>query len=416
MENEKLVPLLRFGEFEGNWLSVKLSDVATYTKGFAFKSKDYKRSGIRIVRVSDLGARKIKENCAKIFLAEEMVNNYEKYLLKKGDIIITTVGSKPELLSSSVARGIFISQNYSGLLNQNMLKLNSSKTVINDFLKGYINTPKYFNYVKQIQRGNANQSNITVKDLFNYKLFIPLLPEQQKIANFLTQTDKSLQLLQDKKTGLETYKKGVMQKLFSRELRFKNENGKDFPKWEEKRLELIGKFIGGGTPSKEIKEYWDGNIPWVSSSDISDDSIHNFKIDRFITEKALSESATHLLPTNSILIVSRVGVGKFAVTKKPVCTSQDFTSLVVNEEFDPFFVAYLFRFNKNKFLRYSQGTSIKGFTKGDISSFKLFFPELKEQTKIVDFITQIDQKIEKTTAQIERGEDFKKGVLQGMFV
>jgi type I restriction enzyme, S subunit len=102
--------------------------------------------------------------------------------------------------------------------------------------------------------------------------------------------------------------------------------------WKEKKLEELGCFTGGGTPSKEQDIFWKGTIPWISSSDISEDSIYQINISRFITEGAIRESATKLVPANSILLISRVGVGKLAITEKPVCTSQDFTNFTPDLE------------------------------------------------------------------------------------
>jgi type I restriction enzyme S subunit len=105
------------------------------------------------------------------------------------------------------------------------------------------------------------------------------------------------------------------------ELRFKEFSGE----WEEKKLGDIGKIIGGGTPETSKSEYWNGDIPWVSSSDIFEENIQHISVTRYINEKAIKNSATKLIPKNSILFVSRVGVGKLAVSKLDLCTSQDFS-------------------------------------------------------------------------------------------
>jgi len=130
--------------------------------------------------------------------------------------------------------------------------------------------------------------------------------------------------------------------------------------WEEKRLGDVGTFKGGGTPSTEIKEYWNGNIPWISSSDILENNIHEILVSRFISNKAVKESATKIISKESILFVSRVGVGKIAVNKKDMCTSQDFTNMIPVGN-DSYFLAYYFLANKNLLIRHSQGTSIKGW-------------------------------------------------------
>jgi type I restriction enzyme M protein len=203
---------------------------------------------------------------------------------------------------------------------------------------------------------------------------------------------------------LQTYKRGVMQKIFSQEVRFRDEIGSPFPDWQKKKLGELGTFLGGGTPSTSQKNYWTGGkIPWISSSDLEEDSIYKISITRFINETAIKESATKRVPPNSILIISRVGVGKIAVSKQEVCTSQDFSNFTPNQG-NVYFLAYLLIFKKNKLLSISQGTSIKGFTNYDLSLLKIDFPCIQEQEKIVNFLTAIDQKIDAVSFHIEKIE------------
>ena len=102
--------------------------------------------------------------------------------------------------------------------------------------------------------------------------------------------------------------------------------------WSVMTLRDIADFWGGGTPSKSIAEYWNGDIPWISSSDISLNSVHGLNITRYITGQAVKESSTQLCPRNAILIVTRVGVGKIAIAPTNICTSQDFTNIVLRQD------------------------------------------------------------------------------------
>jgi type I restriction enzyme, S subunit len=164
--SKRLIPKLRFPEFRGagEWEEKTLEQLATYTKGFAFKSQDYRSQGLRVVRVSDLGADSIKPNNEKIFITAELASDYERYVLNKDEIIITTVGSKPDLIESAVGRGIFVHYPNEGLLNQNLLKLEALSGVNSKFIFSNINTEKYQKFIASISRGNANQANIAVKD------------------------------------------------------------------------------------------------------------------------------------------------------------------------------------------------------------------------------------------------------------
>lgn len=184
--------------------------------------------------------------------------------------------------------------------------------------------------------------------------------------------------------------------------------------WEVQALGNLGSFLGGGTPSTENRVYWSGDIPWVSSSDIKEGDFFGINLHRFISEDAIKNSATKKVPENSLLIVSRVGVGKFAVCRHEVCTSQDFTSFTP-ENCSIDFIAYQLYKNKNRLINLGQGTTIKGFTTGDLASFKLYIPEKAEQKKIADFLTSVDTKISQLTEKHRLLKDYKKGVIQQIF-
>lgn len=264
--------------------------------------------------------------------------------------------------------------------------------------------------------GGAGRNKTLGQDSFaELEITLPKKEEQQKIASFLGAVDTRLNQLRRKRELLQTYKRGVMQKIFAQKIRFKSAIGSPFPDWESKKLEKIGSFLGGGTPSTSQQDYWIGNIPWVSSSDLEENSIHKISITRFINQTAIEESATKIIPPNSILIVSRVGVGKIAVSSKSLCTSQDFSNFTPKEG-NIYFLAYWFVAHKKKLISISQGTSIKGFTNSDLSLLRIDFPYILEQEKIANFLTAIDRKIETLTRQIEQTEQFKKGLLQKLFV
>ncbi|PZO47567.1 MAG: hypothetical protein DCF15_18875 [Phormidesmis priestleyi] len=262
----------------------------------------------------------------------------------------------------------------------------------------------------------SGQPLITGTQIKSLKIAFPLIAEQEKIASFLDAIATHLTQLHRKHELLQTYKRGVMQKIFSQQIRFKQADGTPFPDWEKKRLGDIGKLTGGGTPDTNNKDYWSGDIPWVSSSDISEDSIHKLSITRFINEKAVKESATKVITAPSILLISRVGVGKLAISQQLVCTSQDFSNFTPKQNNNLVFLAYLLSTKKNKLLSISQGTSIKGFTGYDISRLSLEIPAIDEQEKIATFLTGMDCKIDATKQQIQKIEKFKQGLLQKMFV
>ena len=185
--------------------------------------------------------------------------------------------------------------------------------------------------------------------------------------------------------------------------------------WVKPKLGSLGTFTGGGTPSTDNASYWEGSNPWVSSSDISEDSIHGIKINRFISDKAILETATKVVPANSILLVSRVGVGKLAITKENICTSQDFTSFTPASD-NLVFMAYSLKVLKEVFLSFNQGMAIKGFTKEDASNVEIPLPgKPEEQQKIADCLSSLDELITAETQKLDALKTHKKGLMQQLF-
>ena len=189
---------------------------------------------------------------------------------------------------------------------------------------------------------------------------------------------------------------------------------RDTKTWDIPKLASLGTFTGGGTPSRDRADYWVGKNAWVSSSDISEDGIIDISITRFISDEAIQDSATKIVPENSILLVSRVGVGKLAISNKPICTSQDFTNFTPVKD-NLVFLAYSLKNQKNKLLKFNQGMAIKVFTKDDISNLEIPLPTCNEQQKIADCLSSIDDLISTQNQKVEALKTHKKGLMQQLF-
>ena len=180
-------------------------------------------------------------------------------------------------------------------------------------------------------------------------------------------------------------------------MRFKE----DQDAWQINSLKILCKFTGGGTPSTSNTEFWNGTIPWISSADLFEDTIHSYSISRHITREAIENSSTKLCPPNSILIVSRVGLGKVAISNEFICTSQDFTN-ITKFSIDKVFLAYSIKQIIENLKNASQGTSIKGITSKEIKEIRLSYPSINIQSKIGCFLSKIDNLIDTQSKIIEQ--------------
>lgn len=196
------------------------------------------------------------------------------------------------------------------------------------------------------------------------------------------------------------------------EVRFEGFSGE----WEETNVAAISKATyGGGTPKTTVPDYWNGSTPWIQSSDLTKNKLFNVIPKKYISEDAINNSATKIIPANSIAIVTRVGVGKLVYMPFEYTTSQDFLSLS-KLEVEPFFGLYgLYKLLQRE-LNNIQGTSIKGMTKNDLLEKNLNIPlSIEEQTKIGSFFKQLDDTIALHQQELDTLKQTKQGFLQKMF-
>ncbi len=258
-----------------------------------------------------------------------------------------------------------------------------------------------------------------VDDWLRWKLPFPSLPEQQKIAAFLSAVDKKIQLLQRKKELLEQYKKGVMQKIFSQEIRFKDEDGNDYPDWEEKRVGEIAKVTAGGTPSTLKDEFWGGEIPWMNSGELNLKRVYD--VQNHITTLGLNNSSTKLIPRECVLI-GLAGQGKTrgtaAINYIELCTNQSIAAIYPNNKyFDSEYIYQVIDSKYEELRKLSTGDGGRGgLNLRIIKSIILLLPTVKEQQKISTFLRCMDDKIFLISKELDSSHQFKKGLLQQMFV
>ena len=216
------VPKIRFKEFNDEYKKVKFGDIVNYQKGFAFKSKDYKNSGVRIIRISDTTNNSIKNDNA-IYINKEEAVKHKNVELITDDIMISSVGSKPPLYDSMVGKVVLIPEFINGsLLNQNAIRFRT-KQDNQKYIYNYLKQRKYTRFIENIMRGNANQRSITLEDLFEFELNIPSLNEQNKVSKLLSLLNKKIELQSKKIEDLKLFKKGLSKYIFNLLTKYKYE-------------------------------------------------------------------------------------------------------------------------------------------------------------------------------------------------
>ena len=166
-------------------------------------------------------------------------------------------------------------------------------------------------------------------------------------------------------------------------------------KWKSVKIEWIAdKLLSGGTPSTSISEYWDGNIAWTKGATLS--THYLIQGERFISKTGLKNSSSSIIPKNNLLVASRVSIGNLSINKINVAINQDITAIILNTSlcFTEFLYWNLLS-NIGILVSFSQGTTIQGFTRKDLSNHIILLPSLKEQQKIASILSGIDAYIQK---------------------
>jgi type I restriction enzyme S subunit len=251
------------------------------------------------------------------------------------------------------------------------------------------------------------------------KMPLPPFSEQQKIAEILSTVDEAIQKTDEVIATSERLKRGLMQELLTKGIghkEFKDTEIGRIPKdWESAKITNIFDLYKGTTPSTKIKEYWDGNIPFVTPTDITKindaNGIYLETTEKYITEKGLKSNGLKLVPKGSILFTSRATIGYLAINKTEVAINQGIISLIPKRaNVDVTFFCYLFQKLKNLFENLAGGSTYKEISMSTFSNVNIAIPPFSEQQKIAEILFAVDRKLE-----IERNEKAKlERIRQGL--
>ncbi|MDV3662296.1 restriction endonuclease subunit S [Elizabethkingia anophelis] len=409
---EKNIPDLRFPEFNDKWKERRIKEITQRYVNPVEVIPDtyYKEIGIRSHGKGLFHKEPI--------LGEEL-GNKRVFWIKENAFIVNIVFAWEQAIGKTTEKeiGMIASHRFPMYLPRD----NKSSV---DFLLYFFLTPKGKSLLELASPGGAGRNKtLGQKEFDNVKFYIPEILEQQKIASFLNVIDTKIEQLEKKKNFLEKYKKGIMQKIFSREIRFKDELGNDYPDWEEKTLGEIGKSYGGltnknkenfgeGKPYIQYKQVFSKSKIDINQCDLVqiDNNENQNKVqfgDVFFTVS--SESAKEV-GISSVLLdeVNEMYLNSFCFGYR----INDFNIL------QPFFAQFLFETNlfREKVILLAQGSTRYNISKVALLKLKVQLPSSKEQLKIAEFLTSIDRKLEATMTEIYNTNIYKKGLMQKMFV
>ncbi len=376
----KKVPQLRFPGFAGEWECSKLRNAfdPSRTKG---------RDGLPTLSVTmndGLVNRDDLDRVMRTNLAPE-----DHLLVREGDIAYNMM---------RMWQGAFGRAAYAGMVSPAYVVLRPKKHIDSRYAEYYFKRARSIHHFWAFSYGlTEDRLRLYAADCLRIPARFPTLPEQQQIAAFLTAVDGRIGQLGEKKALLEAYKKGVMQRIFTRELRFQDDDGNEFPEWEEKKLgDLCSTFKSGkGITSDKISDI--GDYPVFGGNGL----------------RGYTNTFTH---DGVFVLIGRQGAlcGNINRVSGKAYISEHAIAMAGNNLTDTEWLAQsLDHLNLN---RLSESSAQPGLAVNKLERLKLFTPSLPEQTKIAAFLTALDRKIEAVSAQIDLTRTFKKGLLQQMFV
>ena len=403
MSEVRNIPRLRFPEFKEEWIQNSLGDICSFSKGKGISKSDIIDDGVyECIRYGELYTH-YNEVIDKVISKTNFSDN--PVFSKINDVIIPASGETALDIATA-----------SCVLKKDVLlggDLNIIRTKVNGvFLSYYLNNKRK----KEIARLSQGNSVVHVypSQLKTLKILIPHSDEFDKIADFLTVVDKRIELLEKKKTLLETYKKGVMKKIFNQEIRFKDDNGNDFPVWREMKL--------GNVLTEYISKTKVNNQHDVLSSTIE----KIYRQSEYFNHQVASKDNTgyKVLKLNQLVFSPQnIWMGNINVNTEfekgivsPSYKIYDFKPGYDYMYFKDFLKQpkMLFEYTQSS----EQGASVvrRNLNLKLFLSIPIKVPSLDEQIKISNFLSSIDNQIERLDTQIDKSKSWKKGLLQKMFV
>jgi len=406
-------PQLRFPEFKSDWKESRIGKIYKDLRTGSTPSravKSYFKGNNPWITSGELKYNRISTTFEQI--TDEAIKDTNLVLYQPGTLFIAITG-----LEAPGTRGKCAINAVPATTNQSCLAFRKVDSVDNVYMFYWYlkyGIPLYFKYAQ-----GTKQQSFNNKIVEKFQIFLPAKPEQQKIAAFLTAVDSKIEQLSKKQELLGEYKRGLMQKIFTQEIRFKTDDGSEFPDWQEKKLgDVVSTPVSDGphlTP-KFVKK----GIPFLSVNNLVESKI-DFSDVRYISiDDHLVFSKKCKPKKGDVLLGKAASVGKVAFVETDVEFNIWSPIAMIRPSNSNFskYIYYCFqtRFILNQISKFTNSSSQGNIGMGDISKIIIKLPSKLEQTKIANLLSSIDSKIEQVQKQLDSTKELKKALLQQMFV
>ncbi|WP_398572577.1 restriction endonuclease subunit S [Staphylococcus aureus] len=403
---------MRFPGFKGEWEEKKLEDIGTLKNGIN-KDKESFGYGFPFVNLNDVFNSK-EIQIKNLSLINSTYKEREEYNLQKGDTLFIRSSVKPSGVGLTKVIEIDLKNVvFSGFL----IRFRNNNLAVN-FKKFIFNSISVRKQILSLSSTSAN-TNINQESLKKVKIPIPCMDEQQKIGQFFSKLDRQIELEEQKLELLQQQKKGYMQKIFSQELRFKDENGNDYSDWEEKQLGEVADRVIRKNKNFESKKPLtiSGQLGLIDQTEYFSKSVSSKNLENYTLIKngefAYNKSYSNGYPLGAIKRLTRYDSG--VLSSLYICFS------IKSEMSKDFMEAY---FDSTHWYREVSGIAVEGarnhgllnISVNDFFTILIKYPSLEEQKKIGDFFIKLDRQIELEEQKLELLQQRKKALLKSMLI
>ncbi|MGG1251024.1 restriction endonuclease subunit S [Brevibacillus agri] len=411
-----MYPSLRFKGFSEQWMPTTIGAVSKsidYGLNVAATDFDGENKYIRITDIDEESHLYIEQN--KVSPEGSMT---DEYLLKEGDILLARTGASTG--KSYMYRSEDGKMYFAGFL----IRLRIKETVDHRFVY-YQTWRSHYNRWVKLMSMRSGQPGINASEYSGFEFYIPTIDEQRKISSFFSLLDQKIVKQQEKIEQLELFKKGMLQKIFSQEIRFKDENGQDFPEWETAHLGDLGSFIKSYSFSRNIEG--EGEYQHIHYGDIHSKFSGIILSQTEIPSLIIDSDSSYTLLEDGDVIFADASEDTSDLGKSVVLLEVDNRKIIgglhtlcfrPDNRLDSLFLHFFTQTDEyRKFIKANaNGVSVFGLSKPALSSLEIPLPDIKEQIKISSFLYNLSRKIELFKRKKMELEEMKRGFMSQMFV